>query len=101
MSPDGVDRLLLAEAEAYGGRPTVVLDDVTGALVAGLRDVRGFWCDSLVDERTVAAGATGAAHTEWPGPELLRGARLVVARLPKSLAALDELGRAVAAYAEP
>ena len=98
--PDGVDRLLLAEAEAYAGRPTVVVDDLSGALTAGLPDVRGWCCDSLVDERAVAE------LTEVPAggrldPALFAGARLVVARLPKSLAALDELAGAVAAYAAP
>ncbi|GAA3564268.1 methyltransferase [Microlunatus spumicola] len=99
--PDGVDRLLLEEAAAYAGRRTVVLDDVTGSLVAGLPGVAGFFCDSLVDERTVRAAAPAAAPSEWPDRELLEGAGLVVARLPKSLAALDELAGAVAAYAAP
>ena len=98
--PDGVDRLLLTEAEEYAGRPTVVLDDATGALTAGLPDVTGFWCDSLVDERLVVA-ESGRPAGGWPDADLLAGARLVVARLPKSLAALDELAAAVAAYAEP
>ncbi|RYZ28743.1 MAG: SAM-dependent methyltransferase, partial [Propionibacteriaceae bacterium] len=99
--PDGVDRLLLEEAAAYAGRPTVVVDDVTGALTAGLPDVQGFCCDSLVDERLVAEAAPGVPVGAWLDPRLLDGARLVVARLPKSLAALDELAGAVAAYAAP
>ncbi len=99
-TPDGVDRLLLAEAEAYAGRPTVVLDDTTGSLVDGLPDVTGWWSDSLLDERSVGA-ATGREASGWPDAGLLTGARLVVARLPKGLAALDELAAAVAAYAEP
>lgn len=99
--PDGVDRLLLAEAEAYADRPTAVVDDVTGALVAGLPGLRAYCCDSLVDERTAAAAAPGVEPEGWLDPAVFRGARLVVARLPKSLAALDELAGAVAAYAEP
>lgn len=99
--PDGVDRLLLDEAPAYAGRRTVVIDDVTGALAAGLPDVQGFCCDSLVDERVVAAAAPGVPVGAWLDPALLAGAQLVVARLPKSLAALDELAGAVAAYAAP
>ncbi|SER05997.1 class I SAM-dependent methyltransferase [Microlunatus flavus] len=99
--PDGVDRLLLAEAEAYADRPTAVVDDVSGALVAGLAEVRTFCCDSLVDERVAAAAAPALEAGGWLEPEVFRGARLVVARLPKSLAALDELAGAVAAYAEP
>ncbi|SDU99540.1 16S rRNA (guanine1207-N2)-methyltransferase [Microlunatus sagamiharensis] len=103
MSPDGVDRLLLAEAEAYAGRPTAVLDDVSGALVGGLggsSEVRAWCSDSLVDERTAAA-ETSLEPGGWLDPTVLAGARLVVTRLPKSLAALDELAGAVAAHAEP
>ncbi len=99
--PDGVDRLLLEEAAAYAGRRTVVVDDVTGALVSGLADVQGFCCDSLVDERTVGEAAPDVPVGAWLDPALLADAQLVVARLPKSLAALDELAGAVAAYAAP
>lgn len=99
--PDGVDRLLLDEAAAYAGRRTVVLDDVTGSLVAGLPDVRGFCCDSLLDERLTAEAAPAVPIGTWLDPALLDGAQLVVARLPKSLAALDELAGAVSAYAAP
>ena len=99
--PDGVDRLLLDEAPTYAGRRTVVVDDVTGALVAGVPELQGWFCDSLVDERAVAPAAPGVTAGGWLDGELLHGARLVVARLPKSLAALDELAGAVAAYAAP
>ena len=99
--PDGVDRLLLDEAAAYAGRPTVVVEDLVGSLVTGLPDVQGFCCDSLVDERAVTAAAPSVPVGHWLDPALLSGARLVVARLPKSLAALDELAGAVAAYAAP
>jgi 16S rRNA (guanine1207-N2)-methyltransferase len=99
--PDGVDRLLLDEASAYAGRRMVVIDDVTGALTAGLGEVQGFCCDSLVDERAVAEAAPDVPVGGWLDAELLADARLVVARLPKSLAALDELAGAVAAYAAP
>jgi len=100
--PDGVDRLLLDEAHATRpGLRTVVVDDVTGALTSGLPDVQGFCCDSLVDERLVAEAAPGVPVGAWLDPALLAGAQLVVARLPKSLAALDELAGAVAAYAAP
>jgi 16S rRNA (guanine1207-N2)-methyltransferase len=99
--PDGVDRLLLEEAEAYPARRTVVLDDLTGSLVAGLPDVAGVFCDSFVDERTAVEAAPGVRVGSWADAGLLDGARLVVARLPKSLAALDELAGAVAAYAAP
>ena len=98
--PDGVDRLLLTEAEAWAGRPTVVLDDVTGALVGGLPDVAGWWCDEVTDERLVTEESS-AAPAAWPDAALLAGAGLVMARMPKSLAALDELAGAVATYAAP
>jgi 16S rRNA (guanine1207-N2)-methyltransferase len=78
--PDGVDRLLLDEAAAYAGRRTVVVDDVTGALVTGLPEVQGFCCDSLVDERTVTVAAPGVPVGGWLDPSLLAGASLVVAR---------------------
>ncbi len=100
MSPDGVDRLLLAEAAAYADRPTVVVDDLDGSLVGGLPGVRAWCCDSLADERATAA-ATTTEPGDWLDAPVLRGARLVVARLPKSLGALDELAGAVAAHAEP
>src|SRR4051794_7641165 len=58
--PDGVDRLLIEEAGSFGGRPTVVLDDETGALSLGLPDVVGTWCDSLLDRRTVLEHAAAA-----------------------------------------
>jgi 16S rRNA (guanine1207-N2)-methyltransferase len=103
--PDGVDRLLIDEAAAYGDRPTVVLDDETGGLSLGLPDVVGTWCDSLLDRRTVLEQARAAAVelrvADWLEPELFADAGLVVARLPKGLAALDELAEAVAAYAPP
>lgn len=99
--PDGVDRLLLDEARAYAGRRTVVIDDLTGSLVAGLADVQGFCCDSLLDERAVAEAAPTVPVGDWLDAALLSGAQLVVARLPKSLAALDELAGAVATYAAP
>lgn len=63
------------------------------------------WCDSLVDRRAVDAALAAAgrpvATWAWPEPALLAGAELVVARLPKSLAALDELAEMVAASAGP
>ena len=103
--PDGVDRLLIEEAASFGGRPTVVLDDETGGLSLGLPDVVGTWCDSLVDRRTVLEQAAAAGVelrvADWLDPELFAGAGLVVVRLPKGLAALDELAEAVAEYAPP
>ena len=53
--------------------------------------MQGYSCDSLLDERAVAEAAPDVPAGAWLDPALLAGARLVVARLPKSLAALDEL----------
>lgn len=101
--PDGVDRLLLEEAAACAGRPAVVLEDPTGALATSLPDLVGVCCDAL-DERRATADALGEAGRDvpvvsWPDAALLANAGLVVARLPKSLSALDELAERVAAYA--
>ena len=102
---DGVDRLLLAEALPYAGRRTVVVDDATGQLSLGLPGVAGTCCDTLDDRRRVEAAAADdhapLALWSWPEPELLAGAELVVARLPKGLSALDELAERVAAAAAP
>lgn len=107
-TPDGVDRLLLAQALPYAGRRTVVLEDTTGQLSLALPSVAGTCCDALDDRRRVAAaraahGAEDApvALWSWPEPALLQGAELVVARLPKGLSALDELAERVATSAGP
>ena len=60
--------------------------------------------DSLITERAVTARLTGlglevpAGHL---GPETFRDAELVLLRLPKSLAALDEVAEAIARQAAP
>ena len=100
---DGVDRLLLAEALPYAGRRTVVVEDTTGQLSLNLSGVVGTCCDTVDDRRRVDAAAAvdraPVALWSWPEPELLAGAELVVARLPKGLSALDELAERVAASA--
>ena len=104
---DPVDAIVLREAGLVSDAgPVAVLDDQSGALVQGLggeREVRLF-SDSLTDERAVLAAvgnAPGLRVLPGLGPELLGGVRLVVLRLPKSLAALDEAAEAVARWAEP
>jgi len=108
---DPVDSILLREAgnAAVDGGPLVVLDDQDGALSIGLAaafpecPVR-VSCDSLAEEEATAAAVNGHDQVRVLadlGPELLSGGRLVVLRLPKSLAALDEIGEAVARYADP
>lgn len=114
--PDGdpVAAILLREVAASSAslERVVVLDDVTGALVVPLaRQLESeaeseslrVHCDLLTDERQVdraatAAGVAVAWHSELSEP-LLAGATLVVLRLPKSLAALDEIAEAVARFA--
>lgn len=105
---DPVDTILLREADLVpASGPVAVLDDQTGALAQGLagarEEVRVF-SDTLADERAVRAvvgGRPDVVVLSELGPELLSGVRLVVLRLPKSLAALDEAAEAVARWADP
>lgn len=112
---DVVDRILIFEAAAARTRwradEVVVLDDQTGALSAAVADqlVRPdsgalrVWSDSLLAEHAVrealAQGSTAADFPPDLGPALLGGARVVIMRLPKALAALDEMVEAAAAHA--
>jgi len=107
---DPVDNILLREVgdDTHQG-PVVVLDDQSGALAIGLAAafpesrIR-VSCDSLADEEATAAAVDGLDQVQvLPelGPDLLAGARLVVLRLPKSLAALDEVAETVARHADP
>ena len=113
---DPVDGLILEEAApqlaGVDADQVAVLDDVTGTLAlhatpltrsaaAGARGIR-VYCDSLVEERGVAAATSVAGVPVSLQPELpptLRGVAVVLVRLPKSLAALDEIVEAVARYA--
>ncbi len=111
-SEDAVDRILLHELDAcgwLGDASAVAVDEVTGALSTGLVARGGAGTvtrchDSLIAERAVTArlsrsGAVGSAGLL--GPETFLGAELVLLRLPKSLAALDELAEAIAHQAAP
>jgi 16S rRNA (guanine1207-N2)-methyltransferase len=108
---DPVDGILLREAAAAGvvQGPVAVLEDQSGALALGLHELLAdaqirVACDVLGEEEAVAATTSGLARIRLQpglGPELLAGARLVVLRLPKSLAALDEIAEAVARWADP
>ncbi len=114
VASDAVDRILLREArdvlsEAYDA-VLVVLDDATGGLTVSIAGLAGSahvrtYCDSLLSERAVARAARGAGVPVMFPPELdrslLAAATLVVLRLPKSLAALDEMATAVARFADP
>lgn len=116
---DAVDRILLKEtalvlsqlAEAQLAQAQiVVLDDQTGSLALGVAslapgaDIR-VHCDDLVDEARVAAGpmpSTAALRLFSDlDDRLLAGATLVVLRLPKGLAALDEIAEVVCRCAAP
>jgi 16S rRNA (guanine1207-N2)-methyltransferase len=127
LAADGADRLLLAElagrlagdegAPRQAGAVTV-LDDTHGALTLGALTLgaRGprVWQDSVVAERALDANAerlglagaserhpAGAPGTALVPAGVLDGARLVLVRLPRSLAALTELAEAVARSAAP
>lgn len=107
---DAIDRIILREAGHLdvAGQQVVVLDDKAGGLVSGLPlssvAVR-LHCDSFVSEQATAtcAGRVGLPITVRPllDAETLRGAGLVLLRLPKSLAALDEIAELAAAVADP
>lgn len=114
---DAIDRIILREAARHGtGAPgrTVVLDDLTGSLVAGLAPELGpaselgplrVHCDSLTAERQARASAErmGVEVDIQPtlSPSVLTGAELVLLRLPKSLAALDEIAALAASVVNP
>jgi 16S rRNA (guanine1207-N2)-methyltransferase len=115
VAVDATDRLLLDEAAAeIAANPgaVVVVDDSHGALTLGAVAVHGadgvrVHQDLLVGGLALAAnaervGVTGG-HRSLPelGPELVRGARVVLAKAPKSLEALREIAQVVAADADP
>ncbi|MGO2751142.1 MAG: class I SAM-dependent methyltransferase [Pseudoclavibacter sp.] len=113
VEPDPVDRLILDEAAAMGGSkaPLAVVGDATGALAVAaaerfdLDTVRTFH-DAVTDERA-SDDAVRASFRSLKAvrfglePALFEGVRLVLLRLPKSLAELDEIVRLVAAHAHP
>ncbi|WP_138732770.1 class I SAM-dependent methyltransferase [Modestobacter excelsi] len=115
VAVDATDRLLLDEAAtdlaAHPGA-VVVLDDGHGALTLGAVALHGatdvrVHQDLLVGELALAANAerTGLTGAYRSVPELdadlLRGARVVLAKAPKSLDALRELVQVVATGADP
>ncbi|MHA7984926.1 class I SAM-dependent methyltransferase [Rathayibacter sp. CAU 1779] len=128
---DAADRLILATAApglaGLDQRTVVVIGDAYGALTlaaadaiasadasteahpAGGADTAGtirVHQDPIVGERALAAnaerlGLTGAYRSCALDPDLARGARLVLLRLPKSLDALDEIAALLACHADP
>ncbi|MFC8732759.1 class I SAM-dependent methyltransferase [Luteimicrobium sp. NPDC057192] len=128
LAADGADRLLLAELAGLlagpGGEALTragavsILDDAHGALTLGALTLgaRGprVWQDSVVAERALDANAerlglagayerrsAGAPGSALVPADVTGGARLVLLRLPRSLAALTELAEAVAGSAAP
>lgn len=96
---DAVDELVLAEASAVAteAQRVVTIDDATGELThragAGHPQVVAY-ADALATERALPEPASDLAAA-------LRDADLVLLRLPKSLAALDEYAGLVARHASP
>ncbi|MFC3689625.1 class I SAM-dependent methyltransferase [Aquipuribacter hungaricus] len=114
VAVDATDRLLLDDAaplvEACGPGQVVVVGDQYGALtlgalgLLGARDVR-VHTDRLTSEHALQANAGRAGLDGFTlhglDADLLRGARVVLVQLPRSLAALDEIAGAVARHASP
>ncbi|WP_341998065.1 methyltransferase [Microbacterium sp. LWH7-1.2] len=114
VAADAADRLLLDESATARSTATdgglVVIGDGYGALTLsaaadGGRGIRVHQ-DPLTGERALAANSErfglGDAFASLPlAPELLRGARVVLLRLPRSLDALRDIAGLIAAYAAP
>jgi 16S rRNA (guanine1207-N2)-methyltransferase len=114
VAVDATDRLLLDEAatDIAAHRDAVaVVEDAYGALTLGAVALHGatgvrVHQDLLVGELALAAnaertGLAGSYESVPLGPDLVRGARVVMAKAPKSLEALRELVQVVAADADP
>ncbi|WP_382308813.1 class I SAM-dependent methyltransferase [Herbiconiux sp. UC225_62] len=117
---DASDRLILDEAndalEDTVARPgaVAVIGDNYGALTLGaaaVLDLHGIRVhqDARSSELALAANARRVVDVDLRGRysnhplgrELLEGATVVLVQLPRSLAALDDIARAIAAYADP
>ncbi len=111
---DASDRLILDESAELlrdsGPGEVVVIGDTHGALTLGaaaLFGCRGIRVsqDSLVAERALAANAEAVAFDDYEnlplGDGLLKGARVVLMQLPRSLDALDDLAAWISSSAAP
>lgn len=114
VAVDAADRLILDESAAaraaLADGELVVIGDAYGALTLGAADggARGIRVhqDELLSERALAANAhdTALAHTFSShdlDATLLSGARVVLLRLPRSLAALGDIAGLIALHAHP
>lgn len=111
---DAADRLILDESAAeradVGEGGLVVIGDAFGALTLGAagEGVRGIRThqDALTGERALAANAErfglGSTYTSHGlTADLVRDARVVLLRLPRSLDALRDIAGLIAAHADP
>ncbi|WP_200949684.1 class I SAM-dependent methyltransferase [Leifsonia sp. Root227] len=116
FASDAADRLIAEVArdavaalgDSAGG--LVIVGDAYGALTlaaaaGGARGIRVHQ-DPLTGEQALAANAAALgladAYTQHPlDADLVRGARVVLLRLPRSLDALDEIATLVAEHAHP
>lgn len=108
---DAVDRLLLDEAAAHLATATaiVVVDDLSGALAAELARLHPHLqvrvcCDALIDEQRVRAALDDLHFGDRVQvgadlSEVASGVDAALMRLPKSLAALDEMTGLIGAVA--
>lgn len=110
VATDAADRLILDESAAARreARRLVVIGDEYGALTLGAADAGATGIrvhqDSLAGERALAAnadaGALDGTFDSLPlDGSLLGGADVVLMRLPRSLDALDDIARTIAAHA--
>ncbi len=114
VAVDSADRLLLDTAApliAAAPESVAVVDDAYGALTLGALALHGasgvrVHQDSVVGEQALARNAGRTDLTDgWTslplGPDLVRGARVVLVRAPRGLDALREIAEVVAADADP
>lgn len=111
---DAADRLILDESAAAralaGAGAVVVIGDAYGALTLGAaaEGARGIRVqqDALTGERALANnaetfGLSGTFESMSLDAALVRGARVVLLRLPRSLEELEDVARVIAAHAAP
>lgn len=95
---DPVTEVLLTQAESLSGT-IAVLDDAAGALTGELLrlgQAPAVWCDDLRDEAQVPNELRRSCPVE-----AVTGAQVVLWRLPKATAAVEEYAELIAAHADP